>query len=186
MKDNDTPFHADAQGGNKLIRRRGWIPVGKMDLAILVEQFGDTAPSTCMTWLALLVIANDRRSATFDVGINVIRHLAGISLRTTKTCLKRLSEIGFIETRGNYVTGSKERAVSTYTILKGADTYSRTSCNNGTTRRASNGASRLHGSSEQSASALEESASAAARSPLPAGAGGDRQRRQSLKGPRRW
>ena len=46
----------------KLVRRRGWVAVQKADVALLIEQCGESAATTCMTWIALLIIANDRRT----------------------------------------------------------------------------------------------------------------------------
>ncbi|HEY2626273.1 MAG TPA: hypothetical protein VGI41_05925 [Candidatus Udaeobacter sp.] len=85
----------------RLVRRRGWIAVQKADIALLIEQCGQSAATTCMTWIALLIIGNDRRTTVFKVGINVIRYLAGPSLRTVKTALQRLAELGFIKIEPN-------------------------------------------------------------------------------------
>jgi hypothetical protein len=145
---------------NKLVRRRGWIAVQKADIALLIEQCGETAATTCMTWLALLIIANDRRDPVFKVNINVIRHLAGPSLRTVKTALSRLGELGFVKIEPNRVAGSKERDANTYILLRGARIDRPKSVNNCTTGRVKDKILQLHGSSEESASALEESASA--------------------------
>jgi len=143
----------------KLVRRRGWVAVQKADVALLVEQSGESAATTCMTWIALLIIANDRRASVFKVGINVIRHLAGPSLRTVKTGLKRLADLGFIKMEANRVPDSKERDANTYVLLRGGKIDAR-SANNCTTGRANDDVLRLHGSSEESASACQESASA--------------------------
>ena len=143
-----------------LVRRRGWIAVQKAEIALLVEQCGATAATTCMTWIALLIISNDRGTSVFQVGINVIRHLAGPSLRTVKTALRRLAELGFVKIEPNRVPGSKERDENTYVLLRGSKTDRTKSVNNCTTGRAEDSAVRLHGTSEQSASAYQESASA--------------------------
>jgi hypothetical protein len=145
---------------SRLVRRRGWIAVSKADIALLIEQCGERAATTSMTWIALLIIANDRRDSAFKVGINVIRHLAGPSLRTVKTALSRLAELGFIKIEPNRVPGSKERDANTYVLLRGARINHAKSVNNCTAGRANDNALQLHRSSEESASALEESASA--------------------------
>jgi hypothetical protein len=144
----------------RLVRRRGWIAVQKADIALLNEQCGGSSATTCVTWLALLIIANDRRQSTFKIGINVIRYLAGPSLRTVKTALQKLAELDFIKIEPNQVPGSKERDVNTYTLLHLAGFDNRRPCNKRTTGGAIKSASALHGSSEQSASACQESASA--------------------------
>jgi hypothetical protein len=144
----------------KLVRRRGWVAVQKADIALLIEQCGERAATTCMTWIALLIIANDRRDSVFKVGINVIRHLAGPSLRTVKTALSRLAELEFIKIEPNRVPGSKERDENTYAILRGGEINHAKPGNNCTPGRASDDILRLHGSSEESASALQQSASA--------------------------
>ena len=144
----------------KLVRRRGWVAVQKADIALLIEQCGERAATTCMTWIALLIIANDRRDSVFKVGINVIRHLAGPSLRTVKTALSRLAELEFIKIEPNRVPGLKERDANTYVLLRGGKVDRARSGNTCTTGRASEDAPQLHGSSEESASALEQSASA--------------------------
>jgi len=153
------------------VRRRGWIAVQKADIALLIEQCGESAATTCMTWIALLIIANDRRSTVFKVGINVIRYLAGPSLRTVKTALQRLAELDFIKIEPNRVPGSKEREVNTYILLRGGKIDHAKSVNNRTTGRANDGVLHLHGSSKESASAREKletagsAANAAASSP---------------------
>ena len=144
----------------RLVRRRGWIAVQKADIALVVEQCGGTAATTCMTWIALLTIGNDRRTTKFKVRTNVIRSLAGTSLRTVKTALSRLTELGFIKIEPNRVPGSKERDANTYILLRGTRIHRAESGNNCTTGRANNSALQLHGSSEESASACQESASA--------------------------
>ena len=138
----------------KLIRRRGWIAVQKAEVALLIEQCGERAPTVCMTWLALLTIANDRRTGTFKVGVNVIRHLAGPSLRTVKSALYKLAELDFIKAEPNHIPGSKERDANTYTLLRGQ------ACNKSTTHRANDRCFPLHRTSEQTANACEESVSA--------------------------
>jgi len=146
----------------KLVRRRGWVAVSKADIALLIEQCGESAATTCMTWIALLIIGNDRRTTVFKVGINVIRSLAGPSLRTVKTALQRLAELDFIKIEPNQVPGSGNIC---------------------TTGRASEDALQLHGSSEESASAREEletaglAASAAASQPSS---------RNGSTAPRKW
>jgi hypothetical protein len=142
------------------VRRRGWIPVQKADIALLIEQCGESAATTCMTWIALLIIANDRRSTVFKIGINVIRYLAGPSLRTVKTALNRLVELGFLKIEPNRMPDSKERDANTYVLLRGGKIDHAKSVNNCTTGRVSDDVLPLHGSSEESASALEQSASA--------------------------
>jgi hypothetical protein len=144
----------------KLVRRRGWIAFPKADLALLNEQCGGSSATTCVTWLALLIIANDRRQSTFKVHINVIRHLAGPSLRTVKTALQKLVELDFVKIEPNLLPGSKERDANTYTLLRFREFVNRTSCNQKALGHANSGAFSLHGNSEQSASACQTSASA--------------------------
>jgi hypothetical protein len=144
---------------SRLVRRRGWIAVQKADIALLVEQCGETAATTCTTWIALLMIGNDRRTTIFKVGTNVIRHLAGPSLRTVKTALRRLADLGFVKIEPNRVLGSKERDENTYVLLRGSKLDRNKSVNDCTTGRAKDSAVRLHETSEQSASAYKESAS---------------------------
>jgi hypothetical protein len=150
----------NGDGKARLIRRRGWFSVQKVDLALLREQCGEASPSTCMVWLALLTIENDRRTSSFQIGSNVIRSLSGVSLRTTKTALYRLEELEFIKIVPNKVPGSKQCDANTYVLLRGWKASSERSGNGCTTGRAKDGADSLHRSFKESASALEESASA--------------------------
>jgi hypothetical protein len=174
----------------KLVRRRGWVAVQKADIALLIEQCGERAATTCMTWIALLIIGNDRRDSVFKVGINVIRHLAGPSLRTVKTALSRLAELEFIKIEPNRVPGSKERDANTYILLRGGKVDYSKSVNNCTTGRASDSALQLHGSSEESASALEQSASArdelATAGSAANAASSQPSSRNGTPGPRKW
>ena len=90
----------------------------------------------------------------------MIRHLAGPSVRTVKTALSRLAELEFIKIEPNRVPNSKERDVNTYVLLRGGKIDHAKSVNNCTTGRANDHGLPLHGSSEESASALQQSASA--------------------------
>lgn len=165
-----------------LVRRRGWIAVQKADIALVVEQCGETAATTCMTWIALLTIGNDRRTTIFKVRINVIRSLAGTSLRTVKTALSRLTELGFIKIEPNRVPGSKERDANTYILLRGTKIHRAELGNNCTTGRANESPLQLHRSSEESASARRELTTAGS----VADATGSRASSLTSSGPRRW
>lgn len=154
-----------------LIRRGGYFPTPKADYALLNERCGGKTASAKAVYAAMLQIANDRSTATFTVEINVIRSVAGVSLRTAKSMLDILEDLGLIHIKRRREPGTKENAPSTYTVwwCNNNTTYKKSgSCNKRTTGRASNEAENLHGNNKNSAySAVKNKRYGAERSARP-------------------
>ena len=155
------------QAGARLVRRRGWFPVGKSEIALLNEQCGAASASVKAVWLALLCLANDRQSVTFQIEANVICSLAAVCLRTTRTALAKLEELGFVRIERYYDPDTSRNDPSTYTLLRSCNKYTTPSGNDCTTPsgnkrtrgRANEVPRHLHGSEEESAKAFQKKGS---------------------------
>ncbi len=155
------------QGSARLVRRRGWFAVGKSEIALLNERCGASAASVKATWLALLYLANERQSLTFQIEANVICSLGGVSLRTTRTALAKLEELRFVRIDRHYDPSIRKYDPSTYTLLRSCNKYTTPSGNDCTppsgnkrTRgRANEVPHHLHGSEEESAKAFHKKGS---------------------------
>jgi hypothetical protein len=74
--------------------------------------------SELATYLALSELASDAQLETFQAPISLVARRAGVSYRTAANILKRFESLKLIAVARSTVPGTKERAPSTYTMLR--------------------------------------------------------------------
>jgi hypothetical protein len=92
----------------------------KKVLRLIRDHFDDTnsASSALAVYLSLTEIASDGKSEVFQRRILEIAERAGVSYKTAAKVLSRLEALSIIAITRNKISGTKENAPSTYTLLK--------------------------------------------------------------------
>jgi len=99
-------------------QNRGWYPILRTDVQkILNNASAKNGPSLVCVWTAMMDIANNERSATFDTPVAAIARKAGLSYKATLTALHRLQGINLLKITTRRVFGSKENEISTYQVI---------------------------------------------------------------------
>jgi len=95
----------------------GWFPVGRADLATLMDGAGEGGAGTMLAvWLALLSVANSERSTSLVIHIGRVARLSGVSYRTAATALRRLASAGLIVIRTRMLDGTAGHDASIYEL----------------------------------------------------------------------
>lgn len=95
----------------------GWFPVGRADLATLMDSAGEGGPGTTLAvWLTLLSVANSERSTSVVIHIGRVARLSGVSYRTAATALRRLASTGLIVIHARKLDGTSANDASRYEI----------------------------------------------------------------------
>lgn len=89
----------------QLIKHKGWIKFNKAENELLNQQLGEKSASAKAVWLALLILANERRvngkdPEHFTVRVTLIAHVAGVSYKTTQRMLKELEQLKLLKIAG--------------------------------------------------------------------------------------
>jgi len=89
-------------------------------LRFIRDTFDETnsVASAFAVYLSLTEKASDAQSETFDCRVRDIAARADVSYRTAMNALLRFETLGIISIRRNCITNTKERAPSTYTLLR--------------------------------------------------------------------
>ncbi|MDD3886862.1 MAG: hypothetical protein PHI35_08315 [Victivallaceae bacterium] len=95
----------------------GWFPVGRADLATLMDSAGEGGPGTTLAvWLALLSVANSEKTTALAIHIGRVARAAGVSYRTAATALRRLASAGLVVIHTRKLEGTSANAASLYEI----------------------------------------------------------------------
>jgi len=95
----------------------GWFPVGRADLATLMDSAGEGGPGTTLAvWLTLLSVANSERSTSVVIHIGRVARLSGISYRAAATALRRLASAGLITIHTRKLDGTSGNDASIYEL----------------------------------------------------------------------
>jgi len=95
----------------------GWFPVGRADLATLMDSAGEGGAGTLLAvWLTLLSVANSERSTSVAIRIGRVARLSGISYRTAATALRRLASAGLIVIHPRKLDGTAGNDASLYEL----------------------------------------------------------------------
>jgi predicted RNA-binding Zn-ribbon protein involved in translation (DUF1610 family) len=96
----------------------GWFKVWRHDRAAIIEQCEGATLAVLSVWDALCDIANEKRSASFDISIGIIRTRAGTSRSTTFRAIELLEGMGMLAHKQNPIPGKKNALnLSTYTLI---------------------------------------------------------------------
>jgi hypothetical protein len=92
----------------------------KKVLRFIRDCFDETnnVASALAVYLSLTEKASDTQSETFDCRVRDIAARADVSYRTAMNALLRFETLGIISIRRNCIANTKERAPSTYTLLR--------------------------------------------------------------------
>lgn len=104
-------------GGKREISAEPFCWQHKEALRIIDNNFEQDVGSAHLVYLAMTRIASDEGAESFTRPISQIAKLAGVSYRTASPILHRFEALGLIRVQRNTVTGTKEHAPSTYTML---------------------------------------------------------------------
>ena len=95
----------------------GWFPVGRADLATLMDSAGEGGAGTGLAvWLTLLSVANSERSTSVVIHIGRVARLSGVSYRTAANALRRLASAGLIVIHPRKLDGTAGNDASLYEI----------------------------------------------------------------------
>ena len=95
----------------------GWFPVGRADLATLMDSAGEGGAGTLLAvWLALLSVANSERSTSVVIHIGRVARLSRTSYRTAATALRRLASAGLVAIHARKLDGTSANDASLYEL----------------------------------------------------------------------
>jgi hypothetical protein len=95
----------------------GWFPVGRADLATLMDSAGEGGAGTLLAvWLTLLSVANSEQTTRVVIHIGRVARLSGVSYRTAATALRRLASAGLITIHTRKLEGTSANDASLYEI----------------------------------------------------------------------
>ncbi len=102
----------------------GWFPVGRADLATLMDSAGEGGAGTMLAvWLTLLSVANSERSTSVVIHIGRVARLSGVSYRSAATALRRLASAGLIVIYPRKLDGTCAHDASIYEIRATVSPY---------------------------------------------------------------
>jgi hypothetical protein len=95
----------------------GWFPVGRADLATLMDSAGEGGAGTLLAvWLSLLSVANSERSTSVVIHIGRVARQAGVSYRSAAAALRRLASAGLVVIHPRKLDGTSANDASLYEI----------------------------------------------------------------------